>query len=124
MSKLLHLDVLNHYVEYMDISATIFTEQLCDTDQYQSTSDVYEKCSRMTFEVICKCLMGDISYDSQTCDSDPIYDAIHELSEMTMWRVKHMLLLKLVNLFPIGNWLLMRMSKSMSSARKGSVFQH
>ena len=59
----------------------------------------------------------------QTVESDQIFDAIDELSEMTLWRIKNILLMKLVSIFPFGECLLMRMSITMSSARKARVFQ-
>ena len=58
----------------------------------------------------------------QTVESDQIFDAIDELSEMTLWRIKNILLIKLVGIFLFGEWLLTRMSKTMSSARKDRVF--
>jgi len=67
--------------------------------------------------------MGDISYDSQTVESDPIFDAIDELSEMTMWRIENMLLIIVLSIFPFREWLLMRISKVMSSAQKARVLQ-
>ena len=34
LSKILHLEILEHYLEPMDIAAVTFTEKLCETDNY------------------------------------------------------------------------------------------
>ena len=35
LSKILHLEILEHYLEPMDIAAVTFTEKLCETNDYQ-----------------------------------------------------------------------------------------
>jgi len=61
MSKMLHLDVLNHYIEYMDISAAIFTEQLCNTGhRFSRFKRLFRQkvCSKMSKKIfktfVCK----------------------------------------------------------------------
>ena len=66
ISKMLHLEVLEHYIEHMEVSAVTFTEMLTNTDKPLDTEEVFDKCARFTFEIICKCLMGDISNDTQS----------------------------------------------------------
>ena len=63
---MLHLEVLEHYIEHMEVSAVAFTEILTKTDKPLDTEEVFDKCARFTFEIICKCLMGDVNNDTQT----------------------------------------------------------
>jgi len=44
LSKMLHLDILNDYIEPMDISAVRFCEELCRDDGLKSTTDVFKMC--------------------------------------------------------------------------------
>ena len=63
---MLHLEVLEHYIEHMEVSAVAFTEILTKTNKPLDTEEVFDKCARFTFEIICKCLMGDVNNDTQT----------------------------------------------------------
>ena len=63
---MLHLEVLEHYIEHMEVSAVAFTEILTKTEKPLDTEEVFDKCARFTFEIICKCLMGDVNNDTQT----------------------------------------------------------
>jgi len=103
ISKMLHLEVLEHYIEHMEVSAVAFTEILTKTDKPLDTEEVFDKCARFTFEIICKCLMGDVNNDTQTSMTfDRIFKAINQLSDMMVWRMKKLLVCKLAEIIPFG----------------------
>ena len=129
---MLHLEVLEHYIEHMEVSAVAFTEILTKTEKPLDTEEVFDKCARFTFEIICKCLMGDVNNDTQTSmtfdrifkDKDEIpmdknfiiiefktlewayfsfrSQAINQLSDMMVWRMKKLLVCKLAEIIPFG----------------------
>jgi len=103
LSKILNLDILDHYIEAMDTSALTFIEQLCKNDNFRNTSEVLETCARMTFEIMCKCLMGDHDNASQSSNLHPAYIAITDLGNMMAWQIKNIAKVKLANLLPFGN---------------------
>ena len=66
----------------------------------------------MTFEIICKCLMGDHNNDSQSSPL-PVLAAIDDLSDMILWRIKNILLVKLLKLVPFGDKILIHFAPAM-----------
>lgn len=102
LSKLFHYLVLEHYIEDMDISAVEFTEQLCKNKKFLDTSEVLDKCNRLTFEVLCKCIMGDNNNNCQSVEVQPILTAMEHLGDMAVWGLHNVLLVKIVNLLPFG----------------------
>ena len=69
----------------------------------KSTEDVLKKCTRMTFEIICKCLMGEFDNETQTSSaSDFAFDAITVLADTTIWRLYNFLTIKILQFLPYG----------------------
>ena len=113
LSKMLHLDILNHHVEPMDISAMLFVEVLAKDSKFKSTHEVMDKCARFTYEVICKCLMGDLEHDCQSSPIQPIFDAINALGDMIEYSIQHMLAIQLLNFVPFGSYLFKNYDQTM-----------
>ena len=101
---MLHLDILETYIEPMDISATTFVDEMTRDQAAKDTSVVLAKCTRMTFEIICKCLMGEFDNETQTStSSDVVFDAISVLAKTIIWRVKNFLIVKILQFIPFGD---------------------
>ena len=119
LSKILHLETLHHYVAPMDDSAALFVEVLSRDREFIGTDQVMQKCSKMTFEVICKCLMGDLEHDCQSKPNQPIFRAITDLGTMLEWRLANILLIRLMKLLPFGDYYLKNNYPVMSDGMKG-----
>ena len=81
----------------------------------QDTSQVLDKCTRLTFEIICKCMMGEFDNDAQSSTNhDAVYRATGVLSTMIIWRIQHFLQMRILQIIPFGEAIFGPFSKSLS----------
>ena len=82
---------------------------------YKGTSEMLERCERMTFEIICKCLLGEFENETQaTSRWDTFYCAMEKLSDGMVWRYKNFWIIKILQMIPLGFTLLSEFFKTLA----------
>ena len=104
----------------MDDSAALFVDVLLKEREFVGTEHVMQKCSKVTFEIICKCLMGDLEHDCQSKPVQPIFEAIVDLGNMMVWRLSNVVKVRFLELLPFGDYYLKNYYPVMSAGMKGN----
>jgi len=78
------------FIEEMDKSACIFTEQLTLSSGYQNTEVIGELSNNCLFEIMFKCLMGDQNCNSQQSENHHDFiQAFETISKTVIFRVEN-----------------------------------
>lgn len=106
VGKYLSNHSIEAYIEQIDQSAVTFMELLCSSDKPRDTEDVRSLCNNALYEVIFKCLMGDVNCNSQIDNTNADFvRAFETISKTVLYRVDNRFKTMLCGRFPVLNTL-------------------
>ena len=106
VGKYLSNHSIEAYIEQIDQSAVTFIELLCASDKPRDTEAVRSLCNNALYEVIFKCLMGDVNCNSQIDNTNGDFvRAFETISKTVLYRVDNRFKTMLFGRIPILNTL-------------------